>query len=260
MKFKTLILGDLVGKPGRDIVKEKVSSFIKDENIDFCVVNAENAAGGSGITPEIAEELFLSGVSAITMGDHVWKKKEIFNYLVDERRILRPANYSPSALGRGSVVLKTRSGQSVGVINLLGRVFMKPIDCPFRQAKQIVNDMAAETNVIIVDMHAEATSEKIAMGWYLDGTVSAVVGTHTHVQTADETILPGGTAYLTDLGMTGPYKSVLGRKTENVIRSIVTQMPDRFDVASEDVRACGAVITINTENGKAVDITRVTIK
>ncbi len=260
MEFKILVLGDVVGKPGRSVIKEKVPSFIEKEKIDFCVVNAENAAGGSGITRKIAEEMFSCGVNAITMGDHVWKRKEIFNYLDDEQKILRPANYSPHAMGRGGVVLKSNNGVSVGVINLLGRVFMKPIDCPFREAQRLVKEMSTQTKVIIVDLHAEATSEKIAMGWFLDGKVSLVYGTHTHVATADETVLPGGSAYITDIGMTGPHKSILGRKTENVLKAIVTQMPVSFDVAEEDPRACGAAITVDSTTGKAVDIKRVVIK
>ncbi|MGR3319731.1 MAG: TIGR00282 family metallophosphoesterase [Candidatus Anammoxibacter sp.] len=259
MKLKILILGDVVGKPGRNIIETKVSSYIERENINFCVANCENAAGGSGITNQIAGDMFSSGVSVITMGDHVWKRKDIFSLLSDERRILRPANYSPDAVGQGSVIIKTAFGKSIGVISLLGRVFMKPIDCPFRQAKQLVKEMSSEADVIIVDIHAEATSEKVAMGWFLDGMVSAVVGTHTHIQTSDETILPGGTAYITDLGMTGPYKSILGRKTENVLKAIVTQMPSHFEVADEDVRACGVTVTIDAETGKADDIQRVVI-
>lgn len=260
MKFKVLVLGDVVGKPGRNVIQNEVKSFIKSENVDFCIVNAENAAGGSGITPQIAEDLFASGVNTITMGDHVWKKKNISSYMKDELRILRPANYSPAALGKGSVVVNAGRGISVGVINLLGRVFMKPIDCPFREAMSLVRELTPQTNIIIVDMHAEATSEKVAMGWYLDGRVSVVFGTHTHVPTADETVLPGGTAYITDLGMTGAYKSVLGRKVENVLQTIVTQMPTKLEVAEDDVRACGAIIIIDTETGKADEIKRVVIK
>lgn len=260
MDLKILVLGDVVGKPGRMIIRDKVSDFIKRKGINFCIVNGENAAGGSGITKPIAEDLFSYGVNVITMGDHVWKKKEIFGLMTDGYRILRPANYSPDAAGSGSVVVKTDFGFSVGVISLLGRAFMKPIDCPFREAKRIVREMSLETNIMIVDMHAEATSEKVALGWLLDGTVSAVVGTHTHVQTADETILPGGTAYITDLGMTGPYKSVLGRKTENILRAILTQMPSHFAVANEDLRACGVTVTVDTATGKAKTIERVVIK
>ena len=260
MKLKILVLGDIVGKPGRNIIKQKVSKYIENEKINFCVVNGENSAGGSGITRQIAEDLFAAGVSVVTMGDHIWKRKEVFGLLTDERRILRPANYSPDALGFGSVVINTVYGQSIGIINLLGRVFMKPIDCPFRLVKRIVQKMSAETKIIIVDMHAEATSEKIAMGWFLDGQVSIVFGTHTHVQTADETILPNGTAYMTDLGMTGAYNSILGRKTENVLRAIVTQMPASFEVADDDVRACGATITVDSETGRAESIQRVVIK
>ncbi|MGR3219518.1 MAG: TIGR00282 family metallophosphoesterase [Candidatus Anammoxibacter sp.] len=259
MKLKILILGDVVGKPGRNIIVDKVSSYIKRENINFCVANCENAAGGSGITNQIAEDMFSSGVNVITMGDHVWRRKDIFGLLSDERRIIRPANYSPDAVGHGSVIIKIACGKSIGVISLLGRVFMKPIDCPFRQARKIVKEMSSEADIIIVDMHAEATSEKVAMGWFLDGTVSAVVGTHTHIQTSDEAVLPRGTEYITDLGMTGPYKSILGRKTENVLKAIVTQMPAHFEVAEDDVRASGVTVTVDAETGKADDIQRVVI-
>lgn len=259
MRFKILAIGDIVGSPGRNILKDEVLKFIENEKIDFCMANAENAAGGSGITEKVAQELFLCGVNVITMGDHVWKRKEIYNLLKTASNIIRPANYSPFAIGKGYTVVESQSGQRVGIINLLGRVFMKPVDCPFRAATEIIKDLSIKTKIIIVDMHAEATSEKIAMGWHLDGKVSAVLGTHTHVQTADETILPGGTAYITDLGMTGSYRSILGRKKESVLKAIITQVPERFEVADGDVRACGVLITIDLETGKAKDIKRVTI-
>jgi metallophosphoesterase (TIGR00282 family) len=259
MIFKTLILGDIVGRPGREVIEKHLPALIQKGGIDFAVANGENASGGSGITPEVAKKLFASGLDAITTGDHVWKKKEVLQLLETEPRILRPANYSPMALGKGWTVVESRGGIPVGVINLLGRIFMQPIDCPFRAVDEVLKEVSGRAKVIFVDMHAEATSEKIAMGWYLDGRVSAVVGTHTHVQTADERVLPGGTAYITDLGMTGPYKSVLGRDIDRVLKAIITQMPTRFYVAEKDVRMSGAVITVDSSTGKAQEIKRLVL-
>ncbi|HHT9119027.1 MAG TPA: TIGR00282 family metallophosphoesterase [Candidatus Hypogeohydataceae bacterium YC41] len=259
MIFKALVLGDIVGRPGREVVEKQLSAFVQQEGIHFTVANGENASGGSGITPEVAEKLFACGLDVITTGDHVWKKKEVIQLLESEPRIIRPANYSPMALGRGWTVVESRCGIPVGVINLLGRVFMQPMDCPFRAVDEVLKEVSKKTKIIIVDMHAEATSEKIAMGWYLDGRVSAVVGTHTHVQTADERILPNGTAYITDLGMTGPYKSVLGRDINRVLKAIITQMPTRFEVAEKDVRMSGAVITVDSSTGKALEVKRLVV-
>src|SRR3990172_11850876 len=257
MQINILAIGDIVGQPGRKILEKKLRNFIKEQNIDFCIANAENAAGGSGITVDIAKKLFSYDVNAITMGDHVWKRKEIYDSLQSEQRLLRPANYSPLAHGRGYVAIKTKGGHSIGIINLLGRIFMKPADCPFRAADAAVKELSKLTNIIIVDMHAEATSEKIAMGWYLDGRVSAVVGTHTHVQTSDEKILPKGTAYITDVGMVGPRDSILGRNIDCVLKSIVTQVPTRYDIAEKDIRIEGVAITINKETGKAEKIKKI---
>ena len=259
MYLTILAIGDIVGKPGRKILEQKLNNFIKQQKIDFCLANAENSASGSGITIDIANKLFSYGVSIITMGDHVWKRKEIYDWMKTEKRIIRPANYSPLAHGRGFVALETLKGNIVGVINLLGRVFMKPVDCPFRAADNAVEELSKITNIIIVDMHAEATSEKVAMGWYLDGKVSAVVGTHTHIQTADERMLPGGTGYITDLGMTGPHESVIGRRVDCVLKSMVTQVPVRYEIADKDVRIEGVIITINCSTGKAEKIKRVRI-
>ncbi|MEK7732744.1 MAG: TIGR00282 family metallophosphoesterase, partial [Planctomycetota bacterium] len=200
MKIGVFVIGDIVGKPGRLILKDKLKPFIQKEEIQFCIANGENAAGGAGITGEIADELFSYGIDVITTGDHVWDKKEIIPVLQKNRSILRPANYSPLSIGKGYVVKNSNVGAPIGVINLLGRVFMKPIDCPFRAADEILKVLTPETNVIFVDMHAEATSEKMALGRYLDGRVSAIFGTHTHVATADEKILPNGTAFISDLG------------------------------------------------------------
>jgi 2',3'-cyclic-nucleotide 2'-phosphodiesterase len=260
MKINVLVIGDIVGKPGRIILKNKLKAYIDRENIHVCIANGENAAGGAGITEEIAKELFSSGVDVITTGDHVWDKKDILHFLETNRNILRPANYSPLAVGRGYVVKDSRLGIPITVINLLGRVFMKPVDCPFRAVDDILKNISKETKVIFVDMHAEATSEKIAMGWYLDGRVSAVFGTHTHVPTADERILPKGTAFISDLGMTGPHESVLGRKIECVLKAIITQMPARFEVAEGDVRINGARIVVDSQTGQADSIRRVEIK
>jgi hypothetical protein len=260
MKLKILAIGDIVGQPGRKILQDKLLTFIRDEEIDFCIANGENSAGGSGITGEVVSTLFSSGVDVITMGDHVWKKKEVIPILENELRLLRPENYSPLACGRGTVVINTKKGEPIGVINILGRVFMKPVDCPFRTVDQILKEFSSKTRIVIVDLHAEATSEKIAMGWYLNGRVSAVVGTHTHVQTADERVLSNGTAYITDLGMTGSHESVLGRSISPVLKAITTQMPERFDVAKKDVRICGVIITVDSSTGKSLDIKRIVIR
>ena len=259
MQLNILAIGDIVGQPGRKILEKKLKNFIKEQNIGFCIANAENAAGGSGITINIAKKLFSYDIDVITMGDHVWKRKEIYDLLQSDQRLLRPANYSPLAHGRGYVAIKTKGDYVVGIINLLGRIFMKPVDCPFRAADAAIEELSKLTNIIVVDMHAEATSEKIAMGWYLDGRVSAVVGTHTHIQTSDEKILPKGTGYITDLGMTGPHKSILGRDVDRVLKSIVTQVPTRYDIAENDPHIEGAVITVNKETGKAEEIKRVRI-
>jgi metallophosphoesterase (TIGR00282 family) len=256
MKLNILVLGDIVGQPGRNIIKDKLPTLVKEENIGFAIANAENAAGGSGVTADVAEKLFAYVIDVITTGDHVWRKKEVIQVMETETRVLRPANYSPLAKGRGWVVVKDHLGPDIAIINLLGRVFMSPVDCPFRAADRILEKIPQKVRVIIVDMHAEATSEKIAMGWYLDGRVSAVVGTHTHVQTADETVLPGKTAYITDLGMTGPYQSVLGRNKDHVLEHLLTQMPTRFEVADKDVRMSGAIITVDAATGRAEGIRR----
>jgi hypothetical protein len=260
MRIKVLTIGDIVGKPGRKILLDKLPRLIETWNLAFVIANGENVAGGSGITPETMEEILKAGVDCITSGDHVWKKKEIVPVLSKDHRILRPENYGERAAGSGVGLYKTRTGHEIGVVNLLGRVFMKPCDCPFKAAEKAVTSLSLKAKIIFLDMHAEATSEKVAMGWMLDGRVSAVYGTHTHIQTADERILPKGTAYITDLGMTGPYESVLGRETERVLHAILTQMPCTFDVARGDVRLCGALVTVDTDTGRAVEIQRVAVK
>ena len=259
MGLRILAIGDIVGRPGRGAVHQLLAALVKERNIDFVVANGENAAAGSGIVPRHVEELTAAGVHAITTGDHIWKRKQIVEALSDAAPLLRPANYPPAAAGRGFAVFHAPNGQPVGVVNLIGRVYMGPADCPFRAADAAVRQLRRDTRIILVDMHAEATSEKVAMGWYLDGRVTAVFGTHTHVPTADERILPGGSACVTDLGMTGPYRSVLGRRTDKVLHRFTTGMYAPFDVATEDVRLCGAVVEADTDTGRALAIERVSI-
>ncbi len=260
MTIKILMIGDIVGRPGRDVIRRRLPDFARESDIDFVVGNGENAAGGSGIMPALAEELLESGIDVITTGDHIWKRAQIAGYIEGDVPLLRPANYPTEAAGRGSGVFASRNGRQVGVVNLIGRVYMGPADCPFHAADTAVKNLARQTPIILVDMHAEATSEKVAMGWYLDGRVTAVIGTHTHVPTADERVLPGGTAYITDIGMTGPYASVLGRRVDRVLHRFTTGMYAHFDVAAEDVRLCGAVIEADPETGKALAIERITIR
>ena len=225
--------------------------------IEFTVANGENAAGGMGITPAIAIEILDQGVDVLTSGNHIWAKKEIVPFLDEELRILRPANYPPKVPGRGSGIFHSRNGQKLGVLNLEGRVFMKHLDCPFRVGEKEVELLREETNIILVDFHAEATSEKMAMGWFLDGKVSAVLGTHTHVQTSDERILSEGTAYITDVGMTGPLDSVIGIRKEIALERLLTQIPWKFDVAKEEIELQGVVIDVDSKTGKAEDIKRI---
>ncbi len=255
--MRILFIGDIVGAPGREAIRTLLPKLKKKYNVDLSIANGENAAGGSGITPRLAEELFSFGLNMLTTGDHIWKRKEILEILDSEMRLLRPANYPPGAPGRGYGIIETKKGEKVGVINLEGRVFMSSLDCPFKCAKEAVEEIREKTRVILVDMHAEATSEKIAMGWFLNGLVSAVLGTHTHVQTADERILPGGTAYITDLGMSGPYDSVIGRKVEQILARFLTQMPVRFEMAKNNVQLHGVVLDIDEKTGKARSIERV---
>jgi len=225
--------------------------------IDLTILNCENAAPGNGVTPQMADAFFDWGVDVLTSGNHIWNKKEILPYLNKQSRLLRPANYPPENPGRGVVVVKTRAGEPVAVINLQGRVYMPPIDDPFRCADAQLAALPKNVKAIFVDMHAEATSEKVAMGWYLDGRVSAVIGSHTHIPTADERILPGGTAYQTDAGMTGPFDSVIGVMKEAAIKRFLTQMPERFEPASQDARLNAVVIDVDGETGKARSILRV---
>lgn len=255
--MRLLIIGDIVGRCGRRAVKVNVGSLKKECNLDFVIANGENAAGGKGITEDTARELFSCGVDVLTMGNHVWNKREAFEYIDRERRIVRPANYPPGVPGSGWAVYDAPGKIAIGVINLAGRIFQQPIDCPFRKADLILSGIKDKTRIVIVDFHAEATSEKVAMGWYLSGRVSAVVGTHTHVQTADERILPGGTAYITDLGMTGPTDSVIGVKKDIAIEKFTTQIPQHFEVAAGPFQFNGAIIDIEEDTGEAISIKRI---
>jgi 2',3'-cyclic-nucleotide 2'-phosphodiesterase len=261
---KLLFIGDIVGQPGRSAVKSLLPALLSRHEVDFVVANGENSAGGSGITSKTAEEIFSAGVNVITSGDHLWDQKEVAELLADEKRFLRPMNYPPDVPGRGSGVFAQKSpargiGVEVAVLNLQGRTFMpgSPLENPFLLALDEVKKLRERTKIIFVDFHAEATSEKIAFARMLDGQVSAVVGTHTHVQTADEQIFRGGTAYLTDAGFTGPHDSVLGRETEPVVRRFLTAMPQRFEVAKGNVLLQGALIEVDETTGKALKIQRV---
>jgi metallophosphoesterase (TIGR00282 family) len=258
--MKILFIGDIIGGPGRRAVRELVPSLIEDYRIDMVIANCENAAAGFGITREIVEELYRCRIDVLTSGNHIWDKKEILEFVEDYETLLRPANYPEGAPGFGSVVLPCPSGVKVGVINLVGRVFMRPLDCPFKTVQKEIEKLKRKTKIILVDMHAEATSEKQAMGWFLDGRVSAVIGTHTHVQTADEQILPQGTAYMTDVGMTGPFDSIIGTKKEAVLERFLMQMPNRFDVAKGNVRLQGALITVDENTGRSLGIERVSLQ
>lgn len=253
---KILFIGDIVGRPGRIAVRELLPGLAGKYSPDLIIANGENSAGGFGITPEIAEELKSLQVDVITSGNHIWDKKEIYDYLGSEKRLLRPANYPEGAPGVGSSVYQCPSGVKVGVVNLMGRVFMDGLDCPFRAASEAVRKISGETPIIFVDMHAETTSEKAAMGYYLDGKVSAVIGTHTHIQTSDERVLPNGTAFISDAGMTGPTDSVIGMRKEIIIERFLTQMPVRFEVAAKGVELQGVFITVASD-GKAAHIERV---
>jgi len=256
--MRILFLGDVVGRPGRRAVATVLPKLVASQNVDFVVANCENASGGKGIDPEGADELLDAGVDVLTSGNHVWQHPSIVPYVRETDRLIRPENFPPGAPGRGwTVRAARRNGTRVGVLNLIGRVFMGPADCPFQAATRAVEALRRETPVIFVDMHGEATSEKVAMTRFLDGKVSAVIGSHTHVQTADETILPGGTAALTDAGMCGPVDSVIGVRSDLVIRRFITQMPVRFEVASGPVAVHGALFDVDDRSGRATAIRRI---
>lgn len=254
--MNVLFIGDIMGEPGRRAMSRLLPKVVTQHVVDLVIGNGENVAGGFGITPELAQELFEMGLSVITTGNHAWDRKEILDFIRQEPRLLRPANYPGGAPGQGSIVVETPAGERLAVLQLMGRTFMPTLDCPFQVARREVARLKAETRAIIVDMHAEATSEKMAMGHFLDGEVSAVVGTHTHVQTADEQILPKGTAYITDIGMTGPVHSVIGIKKELAIEKFLTQMPRRFEVASGPAVFSAVLIELDGQIGKAIHIQR----
>lgn len=263
--MKILFVGDIFGRPGRTIVREHLAALMKENAVDLCIANGENAAGGFGITPQIVEEFFDLGIDVITTGNHVWDKRELteyFNAAADEpyspaRRVLRPANYPAGTPGVGVYEGTTRAGVAYAVVNLQGRVFMANIDDPFRVADRLLEKINAK--VIFVDFHAEATSEKVALGWYLDGRVTAIIGTHTHIPTADARVLQGGTAYQTDVGMTGPYDSVIGVQKEQILQRFLTSLPARFEAAVNDVRLCAALVDCDPQTGKAHSIRRIMV-
>jgi metallophosphoesterase (TIGR00282 family) len=255
--MRLLFIGDIVGRPGRELVRHGLAALIDHHRIDLVVANVENAAAGFGITREIGDQLLGWGVDVMTSGNHVWDKKEAVDYIGAEARLLRPANYPAGVPGHGSYVARTADGRSVSVINVMGRVFMLDIDDPFTSVVREVETLRQRSRVILVDFHAEATSEKMAMGWHLDGKVTAVIGTHTHVQTADERILPKGTAYLTDVGMTGPHDSIVGVEIEPALGRFLNAMPTRFETASANPRLNAVVIDADETSGLAVGIERI---
>jgi metallophosphoesterase (TIGR00282 family) len=257
--MKVLMIGDVVARPGRMAMMERIEDLREQHAIDFVVMNAENVAGGFSITPRLADELFHAGVDVMTSGNHIYDKREVIPYIQEQPRLLRPANYPPGSPGAGVWTGEVR-GVGVAVINLIGRVFMPPADDPFRSADQLLNSLPGDVLVRLVDMHGEATSEKSAIGWYLDGRVSAVVGTHTHVQTADERILPGGTAYLTDIGMTGSYAGVIGMDRADVIARFTSAISKRAEHSIGDVRICAVVLDIDETTGRAREISRLSVK
>jgi 2',3'-cyclic-nucleotide 2'-phosphodiesterase len=260
MPMRILFVGDVVGQPGRAAVQELVPRLRQERGIDLVVANGENSAGGAGITPATASELFSAGVDVITCGDHLWDQKEVMELLEREPRFVRPLNYPPGTPGQGSHLVRHQGVAIAGIINLQGRTFMPPLEDPFRAALAEVERLRAQVPVLLVDFHAEATSEKIALARLLDGRVSAVIGTHTHVQTADEQILPGGTAFLCDAGFTGPQESILGREIEPVLRRFLTQTPQRFGVARGNVMLHGALLEIDSGTGKALRIERISVR
>src|SRR5262252_6208143 len=249
--MRILFIGDIVGRPGRQLVKTGLAGLISRHAVDFVIANAENAAAGAGITREIGDELLDHGVEVMTSGNHVWDKREAFSYIGAEPRLLRPANFPAGAPGNGSYLARTRDGVSVGVINVMGRVFMTQLDDPFAVVQRELDALTQRTRIVFVDFHAEATSEKIAMGWHLDGKVTAVVGTHTHVQTADERILPKGTAYLTDVGMTGPHDSIIGVEIEPALNRFLTSLPQKFETATANPRLHAVAIEADEQTGQA---------
>lgn len=257
VQVKILFIADIVGEPGRRAVAELLPRLRRQNSVDLVIANGENAAGGSGITPKTAEEIFAAGVDIMTSGDHLWDQKEVMGLLQNESRFVRPLNYPQGTPGQGSVVVQANNQAPIAVLNLQGRVFMPDLDNPFIVARAEVERLRQKTNIIFVDLHAEATSEKVALARMLDGLVSAVIGTHTHVQTADEQIFPGGTAFLTDAGFTGPHESVIGREIQPIIRRFLTLQPQKFTVATERIKLQGVLVEINAHTGRAESIQRI---
>jgi metallophosphoesterase (TIGR00282 family) len=251
-----MFIGDICGRPGRHTAAHYIPLLRQQYNLDFVIANGENSAGGVGITQAVLAELFSMGIDVVTTGNHIWDKKEIYGFIDGTDRLLRPANYPPGTPGRGYTIVRAQEYR-IGVFNLAGRVFMPAVDCPFREADKIISMLEAECDAIFLDFHAETTSEKMAMGWHLDGRVACVVGTHTHIQTADERILPQGTAYITDLGMVGPWNSVLGVEKEAVIGKFLTGLPARFNLAEGENVFCGCIVTCDMATGRAIDIIRI---
>jgi len=259
--MRLLFIGDVVGKPGRDIIVRALPGLIRREKLDLVVANAENAAGGAGLTPALYRQLLAAGVHGITLGDHIYRRREIQPILVSESNIVKPANYPESAPGKPYMLLELATAPApIAVVSLMGRVFMRPVDCPFAAIDRVLSQLPPEVKIILVDFHAEATSDKQLMGRYLDGRVTAVLGTHTHVPTADETILPGGTAFQCDVGMTGPYDSILGRRVDRVMETTLSFNPTLFDVAENDPRLSGSIVEFDPLTGRAHGIQRVCIK
>lgn len=255
-----LFIGDIFASAGRGIVADHLQSIISEYKIDLAIANAENSAGGFGITPLVAQELFSFGLDVLTSGNHIWDKREIYDFLAREPRLLRPANYSDELPGKGVLVVKARNGVECAILNLQGRTYMPNTDCPFRKADQLLASLPESVKVRFVDFHAEVTSEKQAMGWYLNGRVSAVIGTHTHVPTADSRILSAGTAYQTDVGMTGPYDSIIGTLKENSLRRFTTSLPIRLEAAKHGVELHSVIVTVDETTGKATAVQRYTTK
>lgn len=257
--MRVLFIGDIFGKPGRRILREKLAKILNNRNVDFCLANVENAAAGFGTTPQITKELLDLGIDVLTSGNHIWDKKAIIPYLTEQPRLLRPQNYPGSSPGTGTYLGTTQTGVKIAVLNIQGRVYMPAIDCPFQVGEAVVSKLRKKAQIILVDFHGEATSEKQAFAWYMDGRISAIVGTHTHVQTADERILPRGTAYISDLGMTGPYDSVIGSIPDFALERFIRQIPVRLEPATANIRICGAIVEIDESNGLATSIERVNI-
>ena len=258
--LRVLFIGDIVGEPGRNAVKALLPDLVKDNLVDFIVANCENAAAGKGITPKITEYLLNTGINVLTSGNHIWDRQEIIPYIETQPLLLRPANYPKGTPGKGHGIFETKMGYRIGVVNLCGKLFMDSYEHPFLTALDLVNELSKHTRMIIVDFHAEATSEKIAMGWYLDGKVSAIIGTHTHVQTADERVLPQGSSYITDVGMTGSMDSVIGMDKERAIKRFLTLIPIRLEPATDNVCLNGVLVDLDKDSGKSFGISRISVQ